>query len=117
MMTLGMGPKDPEGSLHLENDFRCGTAEGASGRSMHGVPIWRYLFANNKPGVTEGATHGEEVALIFGDGKNGLSKIFQDTWATFAGNPSDGLAKLGWPRYDPRGMCNLRLHHIFNLFN
>lgn len=103
-MTLGLGPKDEAGAINLENDFRCGTAEGAKGRAMNKVPVWRYLFAYNKPGSKEGATHGDEVVYVFGDGKSGLSKWFQDSWAAFAESPAEGLTKLGWPQYDPHGM-------------
>jgi cholinesterase len=104
-MSLGFGPKDNAGAVNMENDFRCGTAEGAKGRVMNKVPAWRYLFANNKPGSSQGATHGDEVPYVFGDGKSGLSKYVQGVWAAFAENPTDGLSKLGWPKYDPNGMC------------
>jgi cholinesterase len=101
---FGLGAKDEAGAINLENDFRCGTAEGAKARAMNNVPVWRYLFANNKPGSIQGATHGDDVAYIFGDGRPGLSKLFQDTWGAFVENPAEGLAKIGWPTYDPKGM-------------
>jgi cholinesterase len=102
-MSGGQGAKDPEGAIGLENDFRCGTVEGAKGRALNKVPVWRYLFANNKPNTTDGATHGVEVPFIFGDGKAALSKFFQDTWVAFARDPAEALSKLGWPKYDAQG--------------
>jgi carboxylesterase type B len=101
--VMGRGPMDPAGALHLDNGFRCGNAEGAKARALHKVPIFRYLFANNKPGAINGATHGEDLQHVFGNGKSGLSKLFQESWATFAEDPVNGLSKLGWPKYDAQG--------------
>jgi cholinesterase len=81
----------------------CSSGESAKARFIHGVPAWRYHFANNKGGSTSGANHGEEVPLVFGDGLTGLSKLFQDGWGAFVRDPVNGLAKHGWPKYDTTG--------------
>ena len=85
----------------MENDFGCTTAEAAKARAVHKVPVWRYVFANNKPGADKGATHGDEVAFLFGDGKEPLSKLFQSAWIAFAEDSVNGLSQLGWPIYQP----------------
>jgi carboxylesterase type B len=103
---------DAPGAIRLENDFRCGTAEAAKARALHNVPVWRYLFANNAPGSSKGATHGDEVGFVFGNERGPFMKLFQDAWVRFVKDPVDGLnristssiAQLGWPKYDPKGM-------------
>jgi cholinesterase len=69
------------------NGMICSSADAAKARKLHNVPVWRYHFANNKPGSTKGANHGEDVPQVFGDGVTGISKLFQDGWAAFTKDP------------------------------
>jgi cholinesterase len=82
------------------NVMVCGSAETAKARAMYGVPAWRYLHA--------GARTGSDMALAFGDGVSGQSKIFQSAWGAFIKDPVNGLTKFGWPKYDPKGKESLR---------
>jgi carboxylesterase type B len=98
-----MGGSGPEVEVALNNGFRCGTAEGAKARFLNKIPVWRYHFAGTKLGQTAGATHGQDIPLVFGDGKAGLGKLLQTAWASFAKDPLHALDKLSWPRYNPEG--------------
>ncbi|KAF1986159.1 alpha/beta-hydrolase [Aulographum hederae CBS 113979] len=90
-------------AVQLDEQFRCTAADSAKARLMAKVPIWRYLFANNAPGSTSGATHGDDVPFVFGDGQTGMSRVFQPLWAAFAKDPLNGLKESGWPGYNPAG--------------
>ena len=81
---------------------------------MHNVPVWRYHFAANFPTFTLGALHSREVPSIFRGGK-GLAGTMQKSWAAFAKDPEHGLSKLGWPRYDAKGMFNRSIYAILEL--
>jgi hypothetical protein len=54
----------PADVIFLQNGFNCGAAEAAKARQLLNIPVWRYHFANNKPGKTEGAWHGDEVTFV-----------------------------------------------------
>ena len=98
-----MGGTGPGVDVALSNGFRCGTAEGAKARFLNKVPVWRYHFAGTKSGQTMGAIHGQDIPLIFGDGKAGLNKLLQNAWGSFAKDPVNALNKLSWPSYNPEG--------------
>jgi cholinesterase len=93
----------PGNSQNMEISFRCGSADSAKARFMKNVPVWRYIYADNKPGQSTGATHGFDLLHVFGNGQTGMSKVFQSAWAAFAKDPVSGLTKIGWPRYNPEG--------------
>lgn len=95
-------PLSNEMVVELNNEFRCGARDSALARSLQGVPSWRYLFANNSPLSNIGATHGDEVDAVFGNGQ-GLSALFQDAWGAFAKDPINGLDKFNWPQYTATG--------------
>jgi cholinesterase len=73
------------------------------------ILVWRYHFANNKPGKTDGVWHGDEVTFVFGDGKTGLSRLFQPTYAALIRDPANGLSKYWWPKYDYQDKTLVRL--------
>jgi carboxylesterase type B len=97
---MGAGPNY---RINMEKQFRCGAAESAEYRSKLNVPAYRYLFANNKPGATQGATHGDEIPFVFGNRKPGYSDIFQPIWASFAKDPVNGLKSHSWKTYNVKG--------------
>ena len=86
--------------LALNNNFRCGARDEALAKGKQGLSAWRYLYANNIGDV--GATHGDEVPLVFGN-NTGMSGIFQTAWAAFAKDPVNGLLNYGWPKYTRNG--------------
>ena len=59
------GGGTPTFRVAMERQFRCAAAGSANGRVTANVPVYRYIFANNKPGATRGATHGDEVSFVF----------------------------------------------------
>jgi hypothetical protein len=81
----------------------CGATEFSKARVLHNVPVWRYHFANIKPGQSKGAGTDDDVAQVFGDGVSTFSKLFQSAFAGFIRDPQNGLSRLGWPRYDAQG--------------
>ncbi|KAF2667758.1 alpha/beta-hydrolase [Microthyrium microscopicum] len=113
------GQAKPEELLGIDQSFRCGAAKAAAARSNKQIPVWRYHFADTDgsasgaalysaiglPGF--GATHSTDVQPVFGKGK--LAKTFQTAWGAFAKDPQNGLSKLGWPKYDPKGNTLVRI--------
>jgi cholinesterase len=105
ILTLSTGKGDAQPgtpSLPTSGGLGCPSGDAANARKINNIPVWRYLFANNKPGSSVGARHGEDVPFVFGDGI-GISKLFQSSWAAFVKDPENGLSKLNWPKYDPKG--------------
>jgi carboxylesterase type B len=98
------GGGTPAFRVAMEGQFRCAASGSAKGRVTAEVPVYRYIFANNKPGSTKGATHGDEVSFVFGDGKPGFTDVFQPLWAKFVKDPVNGLVTVPWPKYSPNGM-------------
>jgi cholinesterase len=98
------GGGTPAFRVKMEGQFRCAAAASAQGRAKANVPVYRYIFANNKPGSTQGATHGAEISYVFGDGKPGYSDIFQPLWAKFVKDPVNGLEAVSWPKYSSTGI-------------
>jgi cholinesterase len=99
----------PQDIVSLDNGFNCGAAEAAKARQLLNIPVWRHHLANNKPEKFDGAWHGNEVKFVFGDGKTGLSKLLQPSYAAFVRDPANGLTKMGWPKYDHKGKTLIRL--------
>jgi hypothetical protein len=100
MFVNNFGGTSEQGVL-LNNGFRCGTAEGAKARYLGKVPVWRYHYSGTKTGGYDGAIHGQDVGLVFGDGKRPMNKYVQTVWADFAKNHLTGLNKWNWPMYNP----------------
>jgi carboxylesterase type B len=112
--------------------FQCPAARAAKARSDVRVPVWRYLYAGEWPNQqlgaccpgVKGAWHGAEIALVFGttelkgkgkdtDAEAALARKMRDAWAGFAKDPEKGLAKLGWPLYNPNGIDPSALRGIW----
>ena len=100
----------------LLESFVCPHSYEARQRVKAKVPTWVYRYFgdwdNTRLYPTSGAYHGTELHMILGGSEDasGLpatqaqketSRLFQRAVAAFAENPKSGLAKLGWPQFDP----------------
>jgi cholinesterase len=107
-----------DAAMALDQKFTCGAAEAAKSRLMNGVPVWRYHFADNKIGTTDGAPHAGDIPYVFDVGIRysgpllsilgaanipELVPVVQNAWGAFARDPQGGLSRYGWPKYDPEG--------------
>jgi para-nitrobenzyl esterase len=88
----------------------CGTHDTARRAAAAGVPVYMYNFALPLavPGAEAlGATHGSEIAYVFGDNvkwpdaeSEAVSKALQGYWSRFAkaGDPNGGT-DTAWPKF------------------
>ncbi|CAN8095427.1 unnamed protein product [Discula destructiva] len=99
--------------------FGCGAARSAQDRALNGVPTWRYrymgVWENTALAPGAGAYHSGEIPIVMGtnslrtnstpdtEEQAKLTTAMVHAWAEFAKDPEQGLAKLGWPQYDPMG--------------
>ena len=96
----------PDYPTTMERQFRCAARGSAQFRTDHGIPAYRYLFANNNPGSYTGATHGAEVPFVFGYPflqQPEMSQLIQPLWTSFAKNPGSGPQPSVWPEYNSTG--------------
>jgi hypothetical protein len=129
---IGNNERELGGSLSFANEeFTCPSAQIANARSQAGIKTWRYKFyagySSNSavaPGILAGlpnpAMHAAELSYVFGTfGSMGIlgsalyntatpqklavAEEIQAVWATFARDPENGVSKLGWPVYEPKG--------------
>jgi cholinesterase len=99
----------------LLESFVCPVSYEARQRTKAKVPTWAYRYFgdwdNTRLYPTSGAYHGTELHMILGSSEDAsgipatqpqkdTSKLFQRAVAAFAGDPSNGLSKIGWPRFD-----------------
>lgn len=112
----GVVPTDAQVKSFLLESFTCPVSYQAKARRDHNVPSWAYRYLadwdNTRLFPTSGAYHGVDLHMIFGasgdvsgiepsaDQKR-LTKIMQHAWFSFSDDPSSGLTKLGWPKFDP----------------
>jgi carboxylesterase type B len=124
-LVAGGGPVEEAYIVSEAVAFTCPAGASALARSENNVPVWRYRFMPAfpnlvlRPGI--GAYHGIELPSVFGTNQlpenapldtleqEKLSKIMRHAWAEFIKDPVDGLKRLGWPRYDPKGSTLIRL--------
>lgn len=45
-----------------------------------------------------------------------LKRVMQRAWAAFVADPEKGLERLGWPVFNPSGMCSLSGSFILPFF-
>ena len=120
----GVVPTDDQVKSFLLESFTCPAAYQVQARKDQRVPSWVYRYMadwdNTRLYPTSGAYHGVDLHMIFGasgdvsgiapsaDQKK-LTKIMQKAWFSFIDDPSCGLTKLGWPKFDPAGNTLIRL--------
>lgn len=115
----GLLPTSQDVAEFILESFTCPVIFQASARRSHGVPAWAFRYMAdwditrlyNTNGSTSGAYHMVDLHMIFGasedvtglpttaDQRN-LTHIMQTAWASFAGDPVNGLTSLGWPQFD-----------------
>lgn len=101
------------------NIFNCPTSETATNRVRVGAPAWRFRYYadwdNTRLYPTSGAYHGVDLNMIFAASEDvtglpesqpqlELQKTMQEAWAAFVSNPMEGLTRLDWPMFDPKGI-------------
>jgi cholinesterase len=96
----------------LEVGINCPPARAVEARTKQNLPAWRFRIMAAYPNTGKSASHGSELALVFGTMDTGrpsqpkssedelkVSKNIRTAWAAFAKDPKEGLTKLGWPVY------------------
>lgn len=99
----------------LLESFVCPHSYEARQRTKARVPTWLYRYFgdwdNTRLYPTSGAYHGTELHMILGSSEDAsgipaaqaqkeTSRLFQRAVAALAADPSNGLPKIGWPRFD-----------------
>ncbi|KAI0482041.1 carboxylesterase [Xylariaceae sp. FL0804] len=120
----GVNVTEAEGDFFLLASFTCPNAFGGLVRHQHGVPVWVFRNFGRWPNLRlypgSGAYHGSDVDVLFGnDGvvsgippsrkEEEFTILLQHAWAEFARDPTEGLARLGWPRYSGHGETLVQL--------
>ena len=106
----------PNATLELEStqSSRCPGVFEAHLRNHLGLTTYRYMYAGNFSNISPlpwmGAYHSSELPMImgtFGDFRgrgtsfqSATSQVMQDMYLAFARDPENGLAAIGWPKYD-----------------
>ncbi|KAG8169182.1 hypothetical protein KVR01_001931 [Diaporthe batatas] len=97
--------------------FTCGARQAAGLRVEQGVTTYRYRFyggnyTNLYVNDVGADYHTAELPVVFGTAswltgipdtpaQASTGAFMRKAWAEFARDPEDGLANLGWPKYDP----------------
>lgn len=111
------GPDKAEADSYTLGIFLCPSVKTTQDRYAAGLATYRYLyggnFSNISPQWWEGAYHGSDLPMVFGTSgiANGpstaleleVSAKMQDYWLAFAEDPINGLPRLGWNSYEPKG--------------
>ncbi|KAK3321687.1 cholinesterase precursor [Apodospora peruviana] len=112
----GVIPTVAQVESFLLESFTCPVAYQAAARRDHGVASYAYRYFadwnNTRLYPTSGAYHGVDLHMIFGASadvsglsasadQNQLTRLMQKAWFEFCNDPHSGLAKLGWPQFDP----------------
>jgi cholinesterase len=100
----------PQAQAAIEVAVNCPSVRAIEARTKQNLPAWRFRVMAAYPNTGKAATHGSELALVFGTMDTGrpnqpkssddelkLSKNIRTAWAAFVKDPKEGLIKLGWP--------------------
>jgi len=94
--------------------FLCPAVESVADRLAAGLPVYRYFYAGNFTNVSPqgflGAYHESELPLLFGTDdefrgpstplEEETSRAMQDAWLAFASAGTEGMAEVGWPKFN-----------------
>ncbi|KAK3692926.1 carboxylesterase [Podospora appendiculata] len=112
----GVIPTEDQIRSFLLESFTCPVSFQAAARMKHKVSAYTYRFLadwnNTQLYPTSGAYHGVDLHMIFGASgyvsglpttseQRELTKLMQKTWLAFCEDPWAGLARIGWPPYNP----------------
>ncbi|PHH69923.1 hypothetical protein CDD82_7431 [Ophiocordyceps australis] len=104
-----------ESADFVTDSFTRPVTHQAQARHDHGVASWAYLYQadwdNTRLFPGSGAYHGVDLHMIFGASaqvsglpttvkQQKLTARMQHAWYLFCEDPWNGLAKIGWPRFD-----------------
>ncbi|KAL1955878.1 hypothetical protein VTO42DRAFT_8036 [Malbranchea cinnamomea] len=108
-------PDIPDSLLRLVGlTFTCGSRSASNYRADNGVPVWRYRYYGEFPNTRlfdgSGAYHSSEIFTLFGTAEpvtgfentpeqEAFGDNIRHAWSTFARDPVNGLAELGWPKW------------------
>jgi cholinesterase len=114
--------------------FNCPASYSSKARVDFNVTTWRYRYfgdwENIRPTKDAGAFHGSELSIVFGTPKKfeskypsppeevAVEKLMMGAWANFAKDPVNGLIRMGWPSYDPKGTsldCRMNCGNLLTL--
>ncbi|CAL3969340.1 hypothetical protein PZA11_006090 [Diplocarpon coronariae] len=104
---------DPFWDTFNLQSFTCPTGIRANLSVAAGNPTWRYRYFGVFPNLAisdeAGAWHAAELPMLFNtapdsipatEAQVSIGNYMRGAWAAFAKDPSNGLTKYGWPRYD-----------------
>ncbi|KAM0331461.1 hypothetical protein ACHAQA_003137 [Verticillium albo-atrum] len=105
---------DPEEARYYGGQHHCMSSDIAAGRTLHDVPVRRYVYAGDWPNQNLGVGgpwHGSDIGMVFGTSElmarrpntaeqTRLSWIMGKAWTDFAKDPYGGLDTPSWPTYD-----------------
>lgn len=97
--------------------FTCSSQQASMLRVEQGVTTYRYYYyggnyTNTYLNYIGSAYHTAELPIVFGtaaqltgipddSAQTVMGPFIRNSWAAFAKDPENGLANLGWPKYDP----------------
>ncbi|KAL4961647.1 Alpha/Beta hydrolase protein [Aspergillus stella-maris] len=107
--------------------FNCPAANATAARAQAGLPVWRYryfgVFPNLDPFSWLGTWHSAILPTLFNTAdKYGIpntpaqdeaASFLQSILINFARDPDYGLAKMGFPQYDPESRSLVQLATAF----
>jgi hypothetical protein len=111
----------PEAELISTLGVRCPSVYQAKARIALGFTVYRGVYSGNFSNVAPlpwmGGYHSSELPMIMGTYadiggpgtafQNETSVAMQDLWLAFANDPENGLANMGWSKYNGSTIIDL----------